>query len=112
MNGADVGKVERRCRHGLALKAKQHMRVVGNIFGQELQCDKAAQLQVFGFVHHAHAAPAELLGDAVVRDGLADHWRESYVRETGESMTADYRMERFELIGTSFPPLSAAFATS
>jgi hypothetical protein len=33
-------------------------------------------------------ATAELLDDAVVRDGLADHWRESYVRETGKSMKA------------------------
>ena len=32
-----------------------------------------------------HAATAELLDDAVVRDGLADHWRESYVGEAGKS---------------------------
>ena len=42
---------------------------------------------VLGLVHHAHAA-AQLLDDAVVRDGLADHWRESYVWETGKSMKA------------------------
>jgi hypothetical protein len=29
---------------------------------------------VFGFVHHAHAA-ANSFEDAVVRDGLANHWR-------------------------------------
>ena len=35
-----------------------------------------------------HAAAAELLDDAVVRDGLADHWRESYAGEAGKSIKA------------------------
>jgi len=34
-------------------------------------------------IEHTHPA-AELLHNAVVRDGLADHWRESYVCETGQ----------------------------
>ena len=44
-----------------------------------LQHDNAAQLGIFGLADHAglldHAHPSftELLGDAVVRDGLADH---------------------------------------
>jgi hypothetical protein len=33
-------------------------------------------------------ATAELLDNAVVRDGSPDHWRESYVCETGKSMKA------------------------
>ena len=43
--------------------------VVG-LIGQELQRDKAVQASIFGFVNHAHAAAAQLLEDAVVRDGL------------------------------------------
>ena len=31
-------------------------------------------------------ATAQLLDDAVVRNGLANHWRESYVCETRKSM--------------------------
>ncbi len=31
------------------------------------------QLGVFGLVHHAHAAATQLLDDAVVQDGLANH---------------------------------------
>jgi len=31
---------------------------------------------VFGLIGYAHAAATELLDDAVVRNGLADHWRE------------------------------------
>ncbi len=44
------------------------------------------QPRVLGLVDDAHAAAAQLLDDAVVRDGLADHWRESYVPERGKSM--------------------------
>ncbi len=31
------------------------------------------ELGVLGLVHHAHATATELLDDAVVRDGLANH---------------------------------------
>jgi hypothetical protein len=31
------------------------------------------QADVFSFVHHPHPAAAQLLDDAVMRDGLADH---------------------------------------
>ena len=40
---------------------------------QELQCNCALQFGVLGLIHHAHLALAELLGDLVVRDSLADH---------------------------------------
>jgi hypothetical protein len=45
------------------------------------------QLYVLSLVYDTHATAAELLDDAVVRDGLTDHWRrKSYVCETGKSM--------------------------
>ena len=56
-----------------ALEAGQSLWVFGYFVGQELQGDKAVQLYVLGLVDHAHAAAAQLLDDAVVRDGLADH---------------------------------------
>ena len=34
------------------------------------------QADVLSFVDHAHAAAAQFLDDAVVRDGLPDHWAE------------------------------------
>jgi len=46
------------------------------------------QLYVLSLVDHTHATAAQPLDDAVVRDGLSDHWRESYVDETGKSMKA------------------------
>ena len=73
VDGADVGMVQRRRGLGFALKAGEGLRVAGNIFRQELQGDEAMQPRVFGFVNHAHPAAAELLDDAVMRNGLADH---------------------------------------
>ena len=57
------------------------------------------QLYVFGLVHHAHAAAAELLDNAIVRDGLANHSRESYVCETGKSMKAVELVDSETIVG-------------
>src|SRR5215472_12716265 len=59
---------------GLALKTGDRLRVMGHVFGQELERDQAAELQVLSFVHDAHAAAAQLLEDPVVRNAVADHW--------------------------------------
>lgn len=51
--------------------------------------DETAEVGVLSLVHNAHAAAAQLLNDAVVRNGLADHWRESYLGKTGKSTNAE-----------------------
>jgi hypothetical protein len=56
-----------------ALEASQRLRILGNLVRQELQGDKTVQLYVLGFVDDTHSTAAELLDDAIVRDGLADH---------------------------------------
>jgi len=75
VDGADIGMVQ--CGRGLSLslEASQRLRVFGYFFGQELQGDKTVQRQVFSLVDYAHPAAAELLDDAIVRDGLVDHER-------------------------------------
>ncbi len=40
--------------------------------GEEFQCDGAIELDVVGFVHHAHPAFAQLREDLVVGDRLTD----------------------------------------
>src|ERR1700730_8694914 len=65
--------VQRRGGLSLALKAGQRLRILGHFIRQKLQGDESAQVYVLGLVDHAHAAAPELLDDAVVRDGLADH---------------------------------------
>ena len=73
INRADIGMIQRGRGLGLALKAGQRLRVAGNFFGQELESDEAMQPRILGLIDHAHAPAAELLKNAVVRDGLADH---------------------------------------
>ena len=56
-----------------ALKTIDSVWVAGEFRRQEFERNKAAELGVLGLVDYAHAAPAELFDDPVVRDGLADH---------------------------------------
>ena len=69
---ADVWMVERRCGPGFALKAAQGLGITRQIFGDELERNGTVKPRIFGFVHHAHPAAAELLDDAVVRERLTD----------------------------------------
>src|SRR3984893_10714528 len=88
VDGADVRMVQGRSCTGFAPETLQSLRILRDIIGQELEGDKATKLGVLGFIDNTHAATAQLLDDAVMRDGLPDHWRESYVCETGKSMKA------------------------
>ena len=63
-------------------------RVFGDFVGQKLQGDEAVELDVLGLVDNPHPATAQLLNDAVVRDGLADHAQECYGGSVGKSNKA------------------------
>ena len=54
--------------------------------GEKLNRYFAAELLVLSQVNLAHTAAPELMDDAVVPDGFADHLREYYVGETSKSM--------------------------
>ena len=73
VDGADVGVIQGRGGTGFAAETFERLRVVGEFVGQKLQGYEAAKLVVFGLVDHAHPAPAQLVDNAVVRDGLTDH---------------------------------------
>ena len=64
---------------------------------KEFQSDGAMQPSVLGLINHSHAPTAQFFDDAVVRDDLPDHWRESYVREPIKSTKAGgyYDLRRF-----------------
>jgi len=72
VNGADTGMVQRRGRLRFSLEARQCLWVFCDIVRQEFQRHVAVQPRIFGLVDHAHTAAAELFGDAVMRNGLAD----------------------------------------
>ncbi len=83
INRADIRVVQHRCSLCFSPKAVQGLRIFGHVVGQELESHKTIKARVFSLVHYAHAAATELLGDAVVRDGLADHstmWRRKTCR--------------------------------
>ena len=71
MDGANVGMVQSGSCLGLALKARQSLRIAGYLVGEKLDSDKAVKPQVLGLVYHAHTT--ELGDDAVVRDRRANH---------------------------------------
>ena len=73
VDGADVGMIQSRGSARFALETLERLGVARQLVGQELQGDKAAEPRVFGLVNHAHPAAAQLLHNAVVRDGLPNH---------------------------------------
>src|SRR5579862_129551 len=75
VNGADIGMVEGGGGAGFTTETFQSLRILGQVVRKEFECHEAAQFSVFGLVNHAHATAAQLFGNAVVGDGLADEWR-------------------------------------
>jgi len=71
VNCADVGMVEGGGCASFTPETFQSLRITGNVVGQELQGDEAAKLGVLGLLDHTHPAAAQLLQDAIVRNGLA-----------------------------------------
>lgn len=70
---ADVRVIQGGRGMRLAAESFERLRVLGYIFGQEFQSDESTKFGVLSLVHHTHTAAAQLLDNAVVRDGLTDH---------------------------------------
>src|SRR5947207_216103 len=70
---ADIWVVERGSSLGFTTKTDERLRIIGEFVRQKFKRDKTAETSVFGFVHHAHTAAAQLLNDAIVRNGLNVH---------------------------------------
>src|SRR5215470_10332526 len=75
MNCTNVGMVQGRSGLCFTAKAAQDLSIFGHFVGQKLQRNKAIEFGVLGFEYYAHPATAQLLDDAIVQDGLADHGR-------------------------------------
>ena len=70
---ADVGMIEGGGGAGLALEAVDGLGIAGELRRKKFEGYEAAKFGVFSLVHHSHAAATELVDNAVVRDGPADH---------------------------------------
>ena len=96
VNRADIGVVEGRSRLGFALKTGQGLRIPSYFLGQKLQRDETPQTGVLGLVHHAHAATAEFLNDAVMRNDPVDHEGKRLPRGMSHLMdAANWRQPEF-----------------
>ncbi len=71
IDSADIRMIQGRGGPGFTLKTLQRRSVLFQFAGQKLQRNVPAQIDVFGFVHHSHAATAQLLQNAVVRNDFA-----------------------------------------
>src|SRR5712692_9801290 len=84
MDRADIGVVESRGRLRLPLEAGQGLGVFGDVVGQKLQGYKPMEVYVLCLVDDTHPAATQPLHNAVVRNGLADHWAEILGLEPGQ----------------------------
>jgi len=55
------------------MEPSERLRIASDIFWQEREGDEA-QRGILGPIDNTHSAASELLGDSIVRDGLADHY--------------------------------------
>ena len=74
INCTNVGMIESRSSPGFALKTLERLAVASKIVRQEFQRCLAAQAEVFGLINDTHPAAAEFFQNAIVRDGLANHY--------------------------------------
>src|SRR5258708_901420 len=90
MNCANVGMVQSRSGLGFTAKTAQDLSTFGHFVGQKLQRNKAIEFGVLGFEYYAHPAGAQLLDNAIVQDGLADHGRTlvagAFILRTGSTL--------------------------
>jgi len=68
---ANVRMAKSRCSFGLATESFESRSVVRGIVRQEFERDRSVKADVLCLVNHTHATAAQLLGDAIVRDGAA-----------------------------------------
>ena len=73
VDGADRRVIERRERAGLAFETRPRLGIRGLRGMNELERNRAVELEVVGAIDLAHAAGAERAPDAKVPDDCADH---------------------------------------
>ncbi len=78
VHGADVRVVEGRGGARLALEPFGRGAIRGQRGRKELDGDRTSEANVFPSIDDTHPAAAQLGGNAIRADGLADHWRRDY----------------------------------
>ena len=101
VNCANVRVVQARCGTCLATEAFQRLSVLCNVRGKELEGNEPAEFRVFGLVHHTHPAAAQLLDNAIVRNGLIDDWDGSWTRIGADVSAGLWASQRRQLLRAS-----------
>ena len=73
VNRADVGMIQKRGGPGFTRETLERFGIAGKIFGNKLQGDVAAKLQVLGLVDNAHTPASKFAKYAVMGHLLANH---------------------------------------
>ena len=75
---------------------------MSKFFKKKFRRNVAVKLEVFRLVHHTHPAAAQLLDDAIVRNGLADHGKKRPPKpECGWMLVGTVRQVNEEALGES-----------
>src|SRR5262249_17408822 len=107
----NVGMIQRRKHLRFARKTRHSIRVVGKVFGQDLDGDVASELGVVGAIHFTHTTFAELRGDAVMRDSCVDHFFKSASQLTTTfKYGADAGLPLMLLIRNCFPSALTSYS--
>ena len=77
VNRADSGMIQRRCGARFALEAFERGRIACEVRGEKFERDLTTQARIFRAKYLPHAAAAQRVENAVMRDCFADH---CYVR--------------------------------
>jgi hypothetical protein len=70
--GANVGMIQGRCSARLPTETIQGLGVLGQLIREKLEGDVPAESNVFGLVHHSHAAATQPTDKAVMRNRLTN----------------------------------------
>ena len=73
VDGTDVRMVETGSSLSFATKTRKKVLVGSDVLRKKLQGDAATERCILGLENDTHAAAAQPLQNAVVRDGLSDH---------------------------------------
>lgn len=80
---ADAALASRRNR----LKALESL---ASLSSKEFKCEEATHARVLRFVHDTQGSAADLLADAVMRNGAPDHWGEILGPEASQGICGSY----------------------
>ena len=74
VDGADVGVIQSRSGTASRRKRSRASGSLASSSGRNFSATKRPRRGVLGLINDAHSAAADFLDDAVMRDGLADHF--------------------------------------